>query len=683
MKRRYNVILSACAITASFAYAQQTLPQAPVAYIVNCCNYSSTVGVYATSSNRQKGEWNVGTNAIGAVFSPDGATAYVANEGTRGSPGLPGSITVVDASSGATVTTIPVGYYLQWMVISSDGSKLYVDSYDSAYYGHVVAIDTATNTVSQVIEVSDILGPMALTPDGSTMYIAFWFPGNGNPEGVLVIDTASLSVITTIPIGISGGLAITPDGKYVYAGYSPSSGPGDAVDVAVIDTSTNSVVATIPLSPSLGAPLVQISPDGSMVWVSESGGTNSANSFITVIQTATNQVSGTISLLGGLTPGSIVFAPDGKQAYVAAFPQPVVEVVDVSTMAAVAEIYPLSNPSGLAVSPDGTTLLIPNTGTTRTTAVSESKGSLLASIPVGDSGDQNSGGYIFGGVALAPGGARAYVTNYISGNLSVVDTGSKTVITNVPALPPGTAPDFGPAGVVVAPDGSKVYVVNSPPGAGSSVAVIDTQTFTTAEISFPQYPSSIAISPDGQRLYVAGASAGTSGASKGFIFTVDTSSNEVLNETRVWNPGGLTMSPDGANIYLMCGSTSTYLCTFSTATNTITNMLKLASASLGFPPYPGTAITPDGNIVFIDGAPPSGGADSNQVFEVDVQHNRLVRTITVGTQPGAMAITPDHSQLWVCDYSSTSVSIVDVQTGAVTKAVPLGNQSYAIAFGPH
>jgi len=245
--------------------------RASVGYIVNCCDNPSTVGVYATSNDQQTAEWNVGTNAVAAVFSPDGKTAYIANQGTNGTPGVPGSITVVDVYSGATVATIQVGYSLEWMVLSKDGSRLYVDSYDAAYYGHVVAIDTATNTVSQAVEFPGLQGgPMALTPDGSTLYTA---SGYGGPVGVLAIDTGSLSVITTVSINTVFGLAITPDGKYLYAS---AFGSPTGVDVAVIDTSTNAVVTTIPLSAtSLGAS-VQISPDGSMVWVSES-------SFITVI----------------------------------------------------------------------------------------------------------------------------------------------------------------------------------------------------------------------------------------------------------------------------------------------------------------------------------------------------------------------------------------------------------------
>ena len=60
----------------------------------------------------------------------------------------------------------------------------------------------------------------------------------------------------------------------------------------------------------------------------------------------------------------------------------------------------------------------------------------------------------------------------------------------------------------------------------------------------------------------------------------------------------------------------------------------------------------------------------------------IVKMIPVGQAPGSLAITHDGSQLWATDLRATSASVVDVATGAVIKAIPLGNQSYGIAFGP-
>ena len=217
--------------------------------------------------------------------------------------------------------------------------------------------------------------------------------------------------------------------------------------------------------------------------------------------------------------------------------------------------------------------------------------------------------------------------------------------------------------------------------ATSRVTVIDTATFAATSISLPQIPSSIAISPHGQRLYVATAYYTDTATLKGYIVAIDTTTNQVVDEARIWNPGGLTVSPDGAYLYLMCGETA-YFCTFSTTSNTITKRLLLRSGLMAGPAATGTAITPNGTRVFLDSGFEPMAILGNHVVEVDVVHNKVVRSIAVGRQPGPMAITPDASELWVCDYSSTSVSVIDVRNGTVTRTIPIGNQTYAITFGP-
>src|SRR5262245_26898215 len=72
---------------------------------------------------------------------------------------------------------------------------------------------------------------------------------------VSVIDTATDTVIATIPVGPSPfGVAVSPDGSKVYVANTSSN------TVSVIDTATNAVSATItvglppPPFPSCGSP---------------------------------------------------------------------------------------------------------------------------------------------------------------------------------------------------------------------------------------------------------------------------------------------------------------------------------------------------------------------------------------------------------------------------------------------
>jgi YVTN family beta-propeller protein len=88
---------------------------------------------------------------------------------------------------------------------------------------------------------------VAISPNGTRAYVA----NNGSgvccgggfagPSSVSVIDTATNTVIATIPAGSPTAIAVTPDGAFIYL--------TDAIakNVAVISTATNTVVATVPV----------------------------------------------------------------------------------------------------------------------------------------------------------------------------------------------------------------------------------------------------------------------------------------------------------------------------------------------------------------------------------------------------------------------------------------------------
>jgi YVTN family beta-propeller protein len=119
------------------------------------------------------------------------------------------------------------------------GSKVFTSNFNT-----VSVIDTATNTVIATIPAGGfVLTGVAVTPDGSKVYVANSGGGNGNT--VSVIDTATNMVTTTIPVGSDPiGVAVTPDGSTVYVA---NSGGGNGNTVSVIDTATNIVTTTIPV----------------------------------------------------------------------------------------------------------------------------------------------------------------------------------------------------------------------------------------------------------------------------------------------------------------------------------------------------------------------------------------------------------------------------------------------------
>src|SRR5580704_6662264 len=106
---------------------------------------------------------------------------------------------------------------------------------------------------------------------------------------------------------------------------------------------------------------------------------------------------------------------------------------------------------------------------------------ISATIPVGH--DATS-------VAVSPGGTRAYVTNFYSNTISIINIASNQVTATIPA-------GHRPYAVALTPNGQRAYVANV---FGNTVTVIDTATDQiTATIPVGIYPSAVAVSPGGTR----------------------------------------------------------------------------------------------------------------------------------------------------------------------------------------
>jgi YVTN family beta-propeller protein len=624
---------------------------AEVAYISDCNNNASVVGVFQTTINKQKAQWTAGKNAFQAVYSPDGTKVYVSNTNSQ-------SVSVLNSATGLTLATVPVGFSVQWEAISPDGSRLYVESFDAANLYHIVAIDTASNTVTGKLAIHDFaVDAMTLSPHGTKLYVI-------GSLGLYVIDADSLSVTKKIPFTATSQ-AVTPDGKFLYIASISNNGQLQE-SVQVVSTANYAVVQTIPLPSNVSAGFIKITPDGSQAWLGEFPLYNDVSPIIVVISTSSFGTS-TITLPASQSPGAILFSPDSTTAYVPVN-GPQIAVMNVATRKTVALIDSISSVGGLAISPDGSTLLSPSSGTSNLIALSSA--GVVANVPVGAI---TSGSQLFleyGGVAVSPDGKRAYVTDFASAALAAVDTASKKVVYSVPV-------GSEPVSVIVSPDSSTVYVANS---FSNSVTVIDAETFKRKTIVIPNqyqgFPSSIAIAPDGKTVYVAVNKVQPDfGNAICWIVGIDTSTHQVTSATRIRYPMALTLSPDGKAIYVIGGFSDT-LYTISTATHKITHAVDLQSGPPTQPVTGGIAVTPDGTKVF---ATDSGTAG---IFEVDVTTQKFVEMIPVGQSPGSLAITHDGSQLWATDLRATSAWVIDVATGSVTKEIPLGNQSYGIAFGP-
>jgi YVTN family beta-propeller protein len=147
-------------------------------------------------------------------------------------------------------------------------------------------------------------------------------------------------------------------------------------------------------------------------------------------------------------------------------------------------------------------------------------------------------------VAVTPDASKVYVANAVSGNVSVIDTATNTVV-NVPgSCAPAICVGSISQGVAVTPDGSKVYVANAGSGASGSVSVIDTPTNTVIGSPIPvgSFPFGVAVTPDGSKVYVANEGSGASGS----VSVIDTATNTVIG-----SPIAVGGSPTAFGIFII------------------------------------------------------------------------------------------------------------------------------------
>ena len=265
-------------------------------------------------------------------------------------------------------------------------------------------------------------------------------------------------------------------------------------------------------------------------------------------------------------------------------------------------------------------------------------------------------------VAITPDGTRAYVTNG-GGDVWVINTSGNTVAAKVVV-------GGYPTGVAITPDGTRAYVTKTN---ANSVAVIDTSSNTvTATMAVGTAPGGIAITPDGTRAYVANVGAGT-----GIISVIDTSSNTVTTTVDVGNVGpvGVAITPDGTRVYVLDGFGN--LSVIDTASNIMTATVTLPGNEIS--PF-GLAISPDGARAYVT------RFAANSLAVIDTSSNQVIAMPSAGGFPSGVAVSPDGTRVYVTispdatGLGDGTVSVFDTSSNTMVATVGVGVTPYGLAI---
>jgi YVTN family beta-propeller protein len=234
------------------------------------------------------------------------------------------------------------------------------------------------NPAETLIHVGQDPENLAVTPDGSQVWVADTGPQTGGREslgGISVISTATDTVTASLRLPIDPrNIAFSPSGATAYV----TAGDG----LWVINTATLQVSTVIH---GLGNPEdVAVSPDGSTVYV-----TNTVQNLVDVISAATNRVTDTIPV--GQLPWQLALSSDGSTLYVADGDSNAVSVISTATDKVTSTISDPGDPVSVALTPDGSELWVGGLTSGIVTVFDTSNGSSVGSFNVGYGGEANAG----------------------------------------------------------------------------------------------------------------------------------------------------------------------------------------------------------------------------------------------------------------------------------------------------
>jgi YVTN family beta-propeller protein len=310
---------------------------------------------------------------------------------------------------------------------------------------------------------------------------------------------------------------------------------------------------------------------------------------------------------------------------------------------------------------------------------------------------------------------KLYVTNEVSGDMTIIDSGNYNVIATVPlgkrprgihaspdrktiyvalsgtpiagpgvdesTLPPPdkSADGLGvfdvaqrkvvrvikagsdPENFDVSPDGSKIYISNEDDAAVSVVDIASGTVIKSAKVG--EQPEGVKVTPDGKLVWVTSEETGT-------ISVFDPEAGKVLKTFKVGHrPRSVAFTADGKHAYVNAENDGTIVLVDAVAYKVI-KPIQLGKPGVIKPMS--VLMAPDGAKLFV-----STGR-GHMVFTIDPTNNSILGSVEVGARPWGIALSPDGKTLYSANGPSNDVSVVDVASNTVTRKVKAGTGPWGV-----
>jgi YVTN family beta-propeller protein len=316
--------------------------------------------------------------------------------------------------------------------------------------------------------------------------------------------------------------------------------------------------------------------------------------------------------------------------------------------------------------------------------------------------------------AAAPSGPRVYVTNEMSGDLTIIDAGTRRVVGRV-------ALGKRPRGIVASPDGRLLYIALSgspvggpgvdesalPPAdkAADGIAVFDVASGRVLRVlRGVSDPETIAVSPDGARLYVASEDSGR-------VVAMDARSGGVIGAVEIGGePEGAAVSPDG-RLVVATSEEDSMAAVIDPASLRLLRRVPVGQRPRNVMFVGARAIVPGENDASVSAIDPATGrvlgrvvipgetvrpmglaATPDAIFVTTGRGGELVRLdprslqvtgrVRVGERPWGVAATPDGRFLFTANGPSNDVTMIDSAAMRLVARFPAGDRPWGVAILP-
>lgn len=296
-----------------------------------------------------------------------------------------------------------------------------------------------------------------------------------------------------------------------------------------------------------------------------------------------------------------------------------------------------ASPTGVAITPDGLTALVANSGSDSVSVISLNSETVTYTITVGvGDGPQD--------LVISPDGTTAFVTNYFSHDVSVIDIESLLVVNTISL---GGAP----FSMTLSADGTKAVV----PDSISGIYVIDLTNYDVAyyPLETSSAPVFAAVSPDGMTAYVTGANTGS-------VYVVDLASG-ILISTYPLSLGmiyGITLNAmgDAAYVAVYGGGAGSSVVQIDVATGDVLATLTAAGA-------PETmTLAPDGQSLLVT-------TQHNGLVVLNLADSSLNETVPMGQDLRHVAINAAGTTAVVTSNADGTATLVDFDPALVAPPV--------------